>query len=198
MNKTCLYSILVFLTVLCAFQLEGGVRKGITLGTDVGLGVSVLGSNVNYKPEYWLEHGIDTTFNQIEMILRVLTLKIGYAPTNQLEFSLTGGGNFKILDLGYQGLLLSLETAYYFSPSAPSPVVRGGIGIPAVDFAFHPEDNASSGIGGYIGAGYEITKHIILGGDIVYGHADQKNTEKADRATSDFFTLLFRLEVLAY
>ncbi|OGC87987.1 MAG: hypothetical protein A2142_02080 [candidate division Zixibacteria bacterium RBG_16_48_11] len=100
-------------------------------------------------------------------------LKIGYAPTEQVEiyysskvswFSV-GDGDAVIFAYGFGSAAIS----YYFQPQSPTFYVSGGLGVATLSDPFEDDPETSSGFGLFAGGGYEFARHYAVEFDLMYG-----------------------------
>jgi len=133
-------------------------RKGFILGG--GLGAGGVTNTTSYSAEIWTWHSFATAAN----------IKVGYAPSNSLELYLIGSGlviGGQIWDfIGVAGVGLTK----YLSRNGTGLYFSGGLGISFFNWEHSILD---PGMGFLFGAGYNLSKHLSLQGDIIHARLSQ-------------------------
>lgn len=140
-----------------------GQRKGFVVGGGLGLGTTSykqkLVSPIGSSETGWSNgFGIMTDF------------KIGYAPTNQVEFFYNDKGSW--FDYSGEIGLNGLGTAsvnYYLKPEGPTFYLGGGLGFSIFTLPFENNTDVQLGFGSYVGSGYQFAKHFAVQLDFMFG-----------------------------
>jgi len=184
-----------FLLVFCSFYLcwqaealaWDGEREGFILGIGFGSG------RVSFVQDYLVEDlAREPDFTRNGKIPFTFSCRTGYAPNNKLlvhvslKNVLFKNKSKKNEKFTFLNSIFSIGWSHYLIKELPQAFLTGGIGISTLLTKKRSSpitiDNGFSFLGGF---GYEISKYVIIEGDIVFGHPNIR-------------TLMLSFEILGY
>lgn len=168
-----------------------GQRQGFILGFGIGPGFTSFTQKIAiFESDRETKGAIMTDF------------KIGYAPHNFLEIYYTSkvswfglenvyGNNVTIANgLGAAGV------SYFFRPEAPSPFISGGLGFSTWATPFEEGTETWSGLGIFVGGGYEFARHWRVEGYLSWGKPTHKKF--GVEMSSNALSFMCTINVLGY
>jgi hypothetical protein len=166
---------------LAATDATASGRKGFMLGVGLGAGFTWHKTELDPMTSDFLdlEHGAWHEFGIAD------ALRIGYAPTNQIQIYLGGTAMFMDVE-GESSQMVSglsgLGVTYFFDEEAPSLFSVAGVG-----YSFWLDrtegvsrDDLSSRPGWLLGLGYELAPHIAVESDVLWISPDDKDVRGLD------------------
>ncbi len=140
--------------VTSAFSFDGK-REGFI----IGLGAGFHSTNFEYAQDDVSKSGFATS------------LKIGYGFSETVTlYYVRNASWFKWNDNLHVNGMMGIGSTYYFSPRTRTFYLSGAVGFG--DFADLDDDEAESGFGLMLGAGYELRKHIKLEANMIMSTID--------------------------
>lgn len=165
----------IILIIASAGRASGwdGQRKGFILGAGLGPGFTTYSrangdTSRENRASLGYEWKIGYAFNDIVHL---------YFAHKGSSFRATGENDEQVTATGD---IFGVGASYFFRPGAPSIFVAGGIGMTAWRTPFVSEDNDRHGGGGFLGGGYEFSRHISIELSVFGGVAVSPPEEEAD------------------
>lgn len=174
MKKVTLALVLILFLLHTALGFDGK-RQGVLLGIGGGLGL------VSFNDK--ATDSLGTSISSRGLKFAVMTdLKVGYAPSEQIELFYTYKGTWFSagLDATFHYVLHALAVNYFFKPSEPSTFLGLGVGKCDLSTPFSSDPfifGDASGLGFFVSCGRQYTTHLAFALDLMYG-APQKDRYK--------------------
>ncbi|KQC12752.1 MAG: hypothetical protein APR63_10415 [Desulfuromonas sp. SDB] len=211
MNKVIITSITgLGLWLICSTSLFSEPhRRGFILNFGMGTGYTHIYSKTGDRVRYDDELALGSDF------------RIGWAPTDQYQLYYTHKLTLFDLDdlfrkseelqeenpfaflilpflpFAYSHNCAGLGMTYFFKPQAPSFYVDGGFGMTI--FPNRQIEEVQAGGSVFWGGGYEITPHLTLGCEMMWGFAsDDDQYSNEERTTSNAFSAIVTINFLLY
>ena len=153
-KKTALAIVVSSVLATSAFSFDNK-REGFI----IGLGAGFHSTNFEYQGDDISKSGFATS------------LKIGYGFSEDVTlYYIRNASWFKSDDNLHVNGMMGIGSTYYFSPRAETFYLSGAVGLG--DFADLDDNEAESGFGLMLGAGYELKKHIKLEANMIMSTID--------------------------
>jgi opacity protein-like surface antigen len=158
-----------------------GERNGFILGGGIGTGYLI---NVN-----WTSKITNTVDSRIVLFTN---FKIGYAPSNTVEFFFVNKASWwSESDIAKVLGLSALASTFFFNNEAENGLfISGGLGLSTLSAPFENNVESSNGFGLFAGVGYEFQSHWNVELDLLYSSLNEPH--------SDSFGIQLTINVLAY
>jgi hypothetical protein len=144
---------LTLLALSTALPASGGQRQGFIFGA--GFGAGYVTDTSSYSAEDWGWHSFGLAAN----------IKAGYGLSNSLELYLFGSGWINS-DQAWDVIgVTGAGVTKYLDRNGSGFSVSGGLGISFFNFE---RDVLRPRLGFLLGAGYDLSKHLSLQGDILF------------------------------
>ena len=172
-----------------------GKRGGFLLGGGIGPGYTSFTQTIEYL-------GFEETSDRENKLSVITNFMLGGGVSdNMLVYYVNRVSWFSIENVFMENVIIiagmsGLGLTYYFSPKAPSGLIKGAFGLSTWAAPFEEGSEYWLGIGFMFGLGYEFSPHWSIETDVFFGSPSDE--EMGLKATSNIFSLQLTFHGIAY
>jgi hypothetical protein len=172
-----------------------GQKKGFLLGGGLGAGMISYTQTMEYG-------GLSVTSDRENKGSFNTDFKIGWGINEQTEIFYTSKVTWFRVDnpigddVTFADGLYGIGGAYSFRAWIPTWFVTGGLALSTWTAPFEENSSTWSGLGFYLGTGYEFSRHYNVEFDVIYGNPGDSEAGMEASASSTSFRLT--VNALAY